>query len=342
MDSYAGSTTLPLDVGLVGAGNIGQMFHAPVIASIDEASLAYVADVDGDRAAALADFYDCEAVVVDDETDLPDSDVTALAIPVGVRAPYVDALAERGIAVFAEKPFAVNTEEHRSFLDRTRYVTCNYMRRYYSKTRQLEAIWASGGFGELERVELSAGGIAGATNRGPDHYQMDPALSGGGILIEVGCHLLSQLTQVFDGDIAVDEADIVVENGLDVAARARLTVSTGDGPVPVDVHVSLIESIPSRFALEFEDTTVSSTPAGGDNPLSITLSGDDRPSSSFTVDHDPEWATSARQGTALLWRDFLEYVVSGEPDPNGFRTEPRVTDVITQIYERGTDAVIRG
>ena len=105
-------------LALVGAGHMGT-YHAQAIAERDDADLVAVCDIDGERAAAVAEAHGARAV--GDVTELAgavDAAVVAASTPAhrNVALP----LLESGIAVLIEKPLAATAEEARRIADAAR------------------------------------------------------------------------------------------------------------------------------------------------------------------------------------------------------------------------------
>jgi predicted dehydrogenase len=204
------SRSTPTSVGVVGAGNVTTTFHLPILSALPDVDISYVADIDGAQARTFANIYGGTPTGLSTSpSSLPDTDVVLLATPVGVRDVYVDLVAEMGAALFAEKPFAVDTDTHREFLDQlSAPATCNYMRTTYSSIQQLTALVDSGAFGPIESVSMTRG-LIGSTGISAGSFRTDSDKSGGGVLIEKGCHDLSQLVEVFgDAHIEVVESEI--------------------------------------------------------------------------------------------------------------------------------------
>src|SRR5205807_335883 len=106
-----------LSVGVVGAGTIAREVHLPVLSAMPKVRIAWVADRDDVRARALARAFRLPAVSLPPcPSELPPCQAVLLAIPVGARGGYYQALAARGTAVFAEKPFALTATDHQQFL----------------------------------------------------------------------------------------------------------------------------------------------------------------------------------------------------------------------------------
>lgn len=317
------------DIGIVGAGKITSSTHLPVLANMERADVQYVADVDKTQVASLARSYDIEAVVTDDPEDLPACEVALLATPVGVRAGYVEEFGGRGIPVFSEKPFALDTETHEQFVNRVGTVSCNYLRLCFGSTQALSRIVEHSPFGPVERVEVSEGGIVGATGRSQDTYQTDASLSGGGVLVERGSHMMSQLVHVLDADrVDVDRAKVISDDGYDVDVSATLTAVIGDRDVPVEFDLSRTRPVGNKLQVVFEHATVEMPIDEPEGELAITCDGTEI----CTVRADKRWAETFAQSAYLRWRQFLSKLGPDDEYPEKMATGYEVTNLIESLY----------
>lgn len=332
-DSVPSEPSETFDIGIVGAGWIASAYHLPILDGLGGASVTFVADIDRRRARKACRGYAATPVAVgDDPSVLPACDVVVLAIPVGVRSAYISEFADRGVAVFAEKPFAIDVETHETYLRTTDVISCNYMRRQYNTTRQLQRIVQSGLFGDLERVTLVEEGKTGATGLRKDHFQADPEKGGGGILMERGCHSLSQLCEIFDGhELSVATADIVSYDGIDADVDAVLEVEVDGSVVEIDYHISRIRPIGARLVFGFSDGELEADPYDPESRVSVRSRAE--PSMEpLELAPDSTAATSTHQAMYLYWKSFLSRLSAGTIDGET-ETMPRVTELIEEIYE---------
>jgi predicted dehydrogenase len=100
---------MTIKVGVVGLGWPGQQ-HTKVLASIPGVEVAAFADLDGERTAAFAKEYGARGYghwkdMLEGESRL---DAVILATPAKVRLEPIEAVAARGIALFCEKPPALD------------------------------------------------------------------------------------------------------------------------------------------------------------------------------------------------------------------------------------------
>lgn len=100
---------MPIRVGLIGAGRMGQVFAHHLAFSVPDADLVAVADADAARAADVAAAVGAEAAYGDYHTLLARGDVEAVVIvtPTHTHVEVVQAAAAAGKHIFCEKPLAL-------------------------------------------------------------------------------------------------------------------------------------------------------------------------------------------------------------------------------------------
>lgn len=197
--------TKTINLGIVGAGGMGRT-HSTAAASLGgRARVAAI--VDADRAAAdkLAD--ETGAAAFASAVDMIDSlkgdlDAVVLCTPPSVREDVVSAALENGTAVLVEKPLAENREHAQRMVDLASgfpdVVTASaYCHRFTPAIREMMRLAAAGDIGRVVRWEnVFACSIPDMDGR----WMSDPAVSGGGSLIDTGCHSLD-LFQYMQGGL---------------------------------------------------------------------------------------------------------------------------------------------
>ena len=138
-------------VGLIGAGRIGSL-HADLLANLPAIDHLVVADIDADRAAALAAELGADHVSrPEDVFDRVDGVVIASATETHV--PYVVAAAEHGVPAFCEKPLATDlaaTDRARAVVHDTGSICqIGFMRRFDDGYVAARETVSSGALGEL-------------------------------------------------------------------------------------------------------------------------------------------------------------------------------------------------
>lgn len=221
--------TGPLGVVLVGAGAIAQTW-AQAFSATDEAKLLAVCDVRVDAAKALAEPFD--AVATDDLTEalrVPGVEAAVVCTPPVTHRPLVEILAGEGRHVLCEKPLSTNLDDAMAMLrageESGIVLTMASKFRYMESMQQAKSMIGSGALGEP--VLVTNAFVAKADMA--DRWNADPAISGGGVLIDNGTHSVD-IVRYLLGPIAAVQGDVVDTVGAhEVDATARLLLRTASG-----------------------------------------------------------------------------------------------------------------
>ena len=317
-----------MEIGVIGAGGISANVHLPLLSCITNVRIKFIADIFEPK--ELAKVYDTQSIKINDVTNLPDCDAVLLAIPVGTREKYIHEFSKRGTPIFAEKPFAIDLETHKNFLKSSKKISCNYMRVYYNSTRTIRDIIDSKAFGTLKKVIITEGGIIGKTRREGNSYQGDPKLSGGGILMELGCHTLSQLAFIFD-NISVRKSKVIWQDGFDIDAQVIFDLP--DYNSSIDYHITMIKSVEPLAQFCFEHAVVSFNHLLPDSIFNVTNYKNEK---QFTINQNDRFANTFGQAYYLKWKSFLDNLSGGKTINTEIETSLETTKMISDIIKNGT------
>lgn len=230
-------------LGVLGAGNIGKV-HLQAAAAMDGVDLFAAADAVADnreyarRAGAAAVYEDYEALLWTEPLD-----VAVVALPPFLHADAVELAARCGVNVFVEKPFARSTEEADRMLavtdDAGVAVGVDHTLRYLPDVRHVHEQYRAGRVGHVPFASIARVNF-GPFDRPPaersvPEWQLDPDAAGGGVLLELGVHLLDVLEWTF-GDMEVVSADLDSQRDIPVEDAATLLLRSGETDTRVSVH----------------------------------------------------------------------------------------------------------
>lgn len=324
-------------VGVVGAGAVANRYHLPTLSAIDYVDLAYVADASAEAATRAARDFGTSGVTTTKPADLPRSDVVLLAVPVGVRAPYIEEFGGRETPLFVEKPFARTRAEHERFLEHTDRIGCNYLRNEYATIRRLRTLVDSAVFGPLQRVAVQRGAVGGSVGVSSDSYRADTETAGGGILIERGCHTLSQLAFVLENyELRLEDADLGWAGSFDVDVDASLVAEAGGDSVPIDWQFSLRRNLEQGMRLVFEHASVEVNHPHAESPITVEPRQDSHGAGGQPMElkHPGGWARTEDQAFSLRWHRFFQDIGDADNAEHAvLDTRPIVTELIENIYE---------
>jgi|SRR5688572_19900705 len=185
--------------GVIGCGLIGRKRAAALPAG----SLRYACDLEAARATELAKLHAGVEPLTDFRIALADPRVTAVivATPNGALAPLALAAVQAGKHVLLEKPGALNAAQLRTVQAAAQktgaLVRIGYNHRFHPALQKARELFESGVLGPLMflRARYGHGGRKGYDRE----WRADPALAGGGELIDQGVHLID-LAQWFLGN----------------------------------------------------------------------------------------------------------------------------------------------
>ena len=237
-----------LQFAIIGCGLIGRKRAA----SLAPGQLRYACDLDASRAAALAaSAPGCQATT-DHRVVLADPAVDAVIVSTlnGSLAPLALAAAGAGKHVLVEKPGALNAAQLRKVQAAAAasgvVVRLGYNHRFHPAIQKARELVASGQLGPMMflRGRYGHGGRKGYDRE----WRADPALAGGGELIDQGVHLID-LAGWFLGDFAKIEGHAsTLFWDMPVDDNAFLSLRTAAGQTAW-LHVSCTEW-KNMFSLE--------------------------------------------------------------------------------------------
>ncbi|WP_405218564.1 Gfo/Idh/MocA family oxidoreductase [Agrococcus sp. Ld7] len=197
----AGSNS-PIRTAIIGFGTSGRIFHAPFLAADSDFSLDIIVTADETRLVAASEEYPNARVLSTPEELWADSesiDLVVIGSPSGTHAALASAALEAGLDVVVDKPFVATAREAEALIAQAehlgRRITVFQNRRWDGDFRTVRALVDDGALGDIRRFEsrfewwqpeLRAGWKAEAT-----------AAEAGGILYDLGAHLIDQALQLF-------------------------------------------------------------------------------------------------------------------------------------------------
>jgi predicted dehydrogenase len=175
-------------LGFLGVGWIGRHRLEAVVQS-DTADVVAVADVVPENAAAAVSLAPAKVVTSLAELLAENLDGVVIATPSALHAEQAIAALARGVAVFCQKPLARTEFETAQVIDAARradrLLSVDFSYRFVEGARRIRDLIRAGELGRIYAVDLVFHNAYG-----PDKsWFYDPALSGGGCVIDLGIHL---------------------------------------------------------------------------------------------------------------------------------------------------------
>lgn len=225
-------------LAFVGLGWIGAM-RLDAVARSGRAEIRAICDADPARLAAVRAAHPAAEVFVDQDALLEHGaadglDGIVVATPNALHAAQVLQALERGIAVFCQKPLALDAAEARMLTDAAqradRLLGVDYSYRHTDGARALKAMLEGGELGRVFAIET-----AFHNAYGPDKaWCWDVALAGGGALMDLGVHQIDMVLWLLDrpvkavhGCVFREGEPLATAPGIDDFATARLELEGG-------------------------------------------------------------------------------------------------------------------
>ena len=233
-------TAKKVTVGIVGAGAIAQSY-VQAIENAECATLSGVADSNDDAAAAVAEKTGCTAYASHKELlDAGVCDAVVVSTPPATHPEICMDFLKSGVHVLCEKPMAISSEDALEMLatadKHESLLTMGSKFRYVNDVIKAKSIVDSGILGDIVLFENAFTGWVNMTER----WNSQPAISGGGVLIDNGTHSVD-IMRYFLGPI--DEVQAVEGKRLQsemVEDTVRIFAHSLDGVMgSVDLSWSL-------------------------------------------------------------------------------------------------------
>ena len=194
---------MTLRAGLIGYGLAGRSFHAPLIAATPGLELTSVVTGDPDRADHARRSH--PGVRVEPDADgvfarAGEHDLIVVASPNEAHVELAGRAIEAGLAVVVDKPLAPTAAEARALVDKARAagvpLTVFHNRRWDSDQLTLRRLIAAGELGDVLRYESRFERWRPQPRSGAWRMQTPPE-RGGGLLLDLGTHLVDQALVLF-------------------------------------------------------------------------------------------------------------------------------------------------
>jgi predicted dehydrogenase len=233
----------PIRVGIIGFGTGGRVFHAPLVAADPRYQVAAIVTGDPARRAEAARTYPDAQLLGSAEELLAEPgqlDLVVVTTPPATHFDLTMAALRTGLPVVVDKPFVVRAEQgHQLIAEADRLgllLTVFQNRRYDGDFLTVRRLVDSGALGQVRSLESRFEWWKPVE---PKAWKAQaPASAGGGILFDLGPHLIDQVLQLFgpvtssraeltryrDGDGADDEAFVSLEHTSGV--RSHLAMSS--------------------------------------------------------------------------------------------------------------------
>ena len=328
----------PIQIGIVGAGDITRLVHLPVLKNYEEVRIGWIADRDAHRVRNLGGAFGVDRqIVLDSDILLPACDIALLATPVYARRPYLEYFGALGGAVLTEKPFALSTDEHHDYLGlcANSRIHCGYMRRTYATVRSLRRMVREQWFGRLRSVRYSEGGRVAKTAGASKTLDMSYK-DGGGVLRDLGCHGLDVILWITGAaHFQVHTSKIEWDNETDRQVVSEFVLSKNDqreDECPVHFSVSWLSEQSNRMVFEFDHASVR---AGIRPEEGLEVASLPQKHGWTGLSVDVPGARSNYQAFYLEWQDVVDAYKNGREGELSAASSLMTTHLVDEVYRVG-------
>lgn len=222
----------PVRLAVIGCGAIVRQIHLPVLAGHEGVRLVALVDRDVARARELATAYGVQSAFGDvGEVDCGTIDAAVVATPPAHHAPCCIELAKRGVHVFVEKPMAIRSADARAMADTAAThgvaLAVGHFRRLFPSARLMRAAIAEQALGRPLSFDAAEGGAYTWGLAALDSLRRTDG--GGGVLIDIGSHVLDLLLDFFPGEWELLEYRDNSLGGIETDCEVLLRLRGPDG-----------------------------------------------------------------------------------------------------------------
>ena len=330
-----------LEVAIIGAGNIGTV-RARVAARSSTTRVRLVADTNFPLAQKLANEVGAEAILDPRAAAVdPSVDIVIVSTPTKFHGEAAIAALQAGKHVLCEKPLARSVDEAEEIAaaaeQNNRILETGFNYRYMAHVRKAKELIEADALGgiSLMRCRYGHGGRPGYEN----HWCTDRDLSGGGVLLEQGIHILDLFRHLVG-----EPAQVMAETSRffwgfpEVEDNCFLLLKTKSSQA-AQIHVSWTQWV-NVFSLEIfgRDGYLYLTGRDGHYGPQRLVWGKRRPDHS-RPDEDVFDFPPPDDSWVREWDDFVHRVRTNEPNSGNVADSLQAQRLVEAAYESSTQQV---
>jgi predicted dehydrogenase len=236
---------------LIGAGAIARQAYLPAFARLSNIRLEAVVDNNLQTLVSLSKNYQIAYFGDDIGESLKHFDAVIVAVPNYLHFPISKKCLEAGKHVLCEKPITISSEECTELI----YLANKYSlklavahtRRFYKAATRIKQAILTEELGKIKYFNLEEGTVfSWPTVSG---FYFDKKRAGGGVLMDIGVHVLDLLSWWFP--YGIDHLEYQDDNlgGVEAFARIKLRLSNG---IKGNVTLSRLSVLNNVYSLQFE------------------------------------------------------------------------------------------
>jgi scyllo-inositol 2-dehydrogenase (NADP+) len=180
----------------------GRVFHAPLVETVDGLELAAIVTSDPERQERARAAHPDASVLASVDQLWAGVDLVIVAAPNRTHVPLALAATERGLPVVVDKPLAPSVAEAKRLLAAGGRLTVFQNRRFDGDFLTVARLVREGGIGEVTRFESRFERFRPEVS-GDAWRELPGAAEGGGLLLDLGAHLVDQACELFGPPLRV-------------------------------------------------------------------------------------------------------------------------------------------
>lgn len=337
----------PLRTAVIGFGTAGRGFHAPLIDACSRFSLDVVVTGNAERRRAVGHLYPQAAVYSSAETLFArsdDLDLVVIGSPPQTHVPLAREAIRNGVAVVVDKPFCVTAREGRQLVAEGEEagvpLTVFQNRRWDGDFLTLRSLLASGSLGHVRRFESRFEWWKPEEAKAWKRESL--ASQGGGVLYDLGTHLIDQALQLF-GPVRSSYAELAAHRAAgpdddsfvsllhESGVRTQLWMNGMAAQVGPRFHVLGSSSAYTKWGLDSQEAALKNGAKPTDHGYGV------EPESSWGmvgIDGSLVPVPAERGQYDVFYERLADALLDGAPLPVDPRDALTVIELIADLHER--------
>ena len=221
--------------GILGCGNVAEHKGGPPLYTVDDSELIAVMRRDRAKAESFAERHGAKRFYTDVDALLADDDLNAIyiATPPHLHCEQTIQTARAGKHILCEKPMAMTVEECQRMVDACHDANVTlmlaYYRNFYPNIVKMKALMDDGAIGDVVLAKINHTGFYNPNRHDLKNWRVNPDISGGGVLMDLGSHRISLLQYLMGEVESVQGYAETVHLDIDVDDSAVFTLRFENG-----------------------------------------------------------------------------------------------------------------
>ena len=246
-------------IGVIGAGAIAQAAYLPALSQLSNIKLTAIVEPNEKITADLSRKNSLQYIGADLDAALEYVDAVIICVPNFLHYSIARACLENGKHVLCEKPVTTKAKDCEDLIQITNAnrltFTVAHVRRYYPAVKKIKEIITGNTLGALRSFDFKEGTVfSWQTVSG---FTFDKKKAGGGVLMDIGVHLLDLLFWWIDDEVASFQYTDDNLGGLEATAEIQITFRRG---VTGHVKLTRLAVLNNFYTFYFEKGVLSWNP----------------------------------------------------------------------------------